>query len=80
MPVDPAGTTPGLPQGVADMPKIFMRCKQERKDDDGRVLWSCDSIEAYEVRMPSNAGFRMYRCVKCNHAHNVQMGGSFHIG
>lgn len=80
MPIDPAGTTPGLPPGAADLPKSFMRCKQSRTDSEGRVVWSCDSIEAYEMQVPGNAGFRMYRCVKCGHTHNVQMGGSFTIG
>lgn len=67
MPIDPAGTKPGLAP-VADEPKkVLMRCKRT----------GCDSIEAVEQEVAGTSGRHLYRCVKCHHPHSIQTGGTF---
>jgi hypothetical protein len=71
MPIDPAGTKPGLaPQAVA--PKVHnMRCKNKG---------NCDSMEVTEIVMPGGTGRHVYRCVKCNTTWGVVTGGSVDLG
>ncbi len=70
MPIDPAGTKPGLlPQPEA--PKIHnMRCKNT----------GCDSMQVTEMKIPGLAGRHVYRCVKCNTTWGVVTGGSVDLG
>jgi hypothetical protein len=70
MPVDHAGTKPGLtPQ--APEPKIHnMRCKNK----------NCDSMQVTEMVIPGMAGRHMYRCIKCNTTWGVVTGGSVDFG
>lgn len=71
MPIDPAGTTPGLSGQVAEEPKQHhMKCKNQ----------NCDSITVVEVNLPNNAGRHMYRCVKCHTSWGVLTGGSVDLG
>jgi hypothetical protein len=43
--------------------RVFMRCKNPK----------CESIEVVEIAYAP--GTRLYRCVKCNMHHPVQVGG-----
>lgn len=69
MPIDPAGTKPGLTPSEDEPKKVHMRCRRE----------ACDSILAVEVSSPDSPS-RLYRCVKCHHPSGVAMGGSFNFG
>lgn len=70
MPIDPAGTTPGLtPEPPPAPPKVNMRCKRP----------GCDSIEAIEMTAQASAGPRLYRCAKCNMIRGVTTGGHIEI-
>lgn len=69
MPIDPAGTKPGLTPAEDEPKKVFMRCKRA----------GCSSMEAVEVKVPGTTGSHLYRCVKCHHPQSVQTGGSFDI-
>lgn len=67
MPIDPAGTTPGLAAPLASAPPtVHIRCKRN----------GCDSINAIEVKHPgSPSGRRLYQCVKCRTSWGVNTGG-----
>lgn len=43
---------------------VFMKCKNP----------ACDSIEVVEIQY--SPGTRLYRCVKCNRPHPIQVGGN----
>jgi len=68
MPIDPAGTTPGLqPPQAEDPPKVHLKCKNA----------SCNSILAIEMKFAGQpGGRRMYQCVKCHLTWGVPVGGS----
>lgn len=70
MPIDPAGTKPGLaPQ--AEEPVVHnMKCKNK----------NCDSITVVEVQYPNSSGRRMYRCTKCHTSWGVPVGGAVDLG
>ena len=70
MPIDPAGTAPGLTKTEEEVPKIHMRCKSDK----------CDSILAVEVKVPGQpSGSRLYRCCKCNRTSMIPVGGSVEL-
>lgn len=67
MPIDPAGTKPGL-QPEAEKPKtVNIRCKRA----------GCDSIEAVLMTPPNAQGRHLYRCAKCNMTWGIAVGGVF---
>jgi transposase-like protein len=70
MPIDPAGTKPGLQPQAPEQKKLNIRCKNK----------SCDSIEVVEIQIPNNGGRHLYRCVKCNTTWGVVTGGSVDLG
>jgi hypothetical protein len=71
MPIDPAGTTPGLQPKTEEIPTINLRCKSYP---------SCDSLLAIEVKLPgAHPANRMYRCVKCQRTWGIAVGGSFNL-
>ncbi len=69
MPIDPAGTKPGLTPAAVEPKKHNMRCKNK----------DCPSIEVHEINagMP---GRHLYRCVKCHTTWGVVTGGSINLG
>lgn len=70
MPIDPAGTQPGLAAAPPEEPKtIHLRCKNQ----------GCDSILAIEMTEANAQGRHLYRCCKCSHIHGVMTGGSINI-
>lgn len=70
MPIDPAGTTPGLTPKAEEAPTVHIRCKNP----------SCDSINAIELKIPGmQGGSRLYQCVKCHRTHGVAVGGAFEL-
>lgn len=70
MPIDPAGTKPGLAPAAPEEPKtVNLRCK----------AIGCDSIKATEMTTPNAQGRHLYRCVKCNHVWGLATGGSFDL-
>lgn len=67
MPIDPAGTTPGLTPKKEEPAKVNMRCRNA----------NCDSIVAIEVKLEGQeGGHRMYQCCKCKQTRGVAVGGS----
>jgi hypothetical protein len=67
MPIDPAGTQPGLVGTSEETKPVHMRCKNP----------NCDSILAVEIKIPGSApGVRMYQCVQCKSTRGVNTGGS----
>lgn len=71
MPIDPAGTAPGLSSPASiDAPRVHMKCKRAE----------CDSILAIEVKHPGTVGgHRMYQCVKCKASWGITTGGPVHF-
>lgn len=68
MPIDPAGTTPGLSPSTEEPESLNMRCKS---------FPQCDSMLAIEMTHAGiPAGRRMYQCVKCKRSWGVPVGGS----
>lgn len=67
MPIDPAGTKPGLsPTTEPPVPTLHMKCKRPE----------CDSNIAIEVKIPTSAsGRRLYQCVKCKVSWGINTGG-----
>lgn len=71
MPIDPAGTTPGLAQPVPEKPKEHnMKCKNK----------NCDSITVIEVPVPQAPGRHLYQCTKCRTTWGVNTGGAIDLG
>ena len=69
MPIDPAGTKPGL-TAVAEPPKQFhLKCKRA----------GCTSILATELTAPNAQGRHLYRCVQCNMTWGLSTGGVFEM-
>jgi len=67
MPIDPAGTAPGITPKIDEPPVLNMRCKSPH----------CDSMTAIEMKhagLPS--GTRMYQCTKCKRSSGIPVGGS----
>jgi hypothetical protein len=71
MPIDPAGTTPGLAAPAnPETLTVHIRCKRSE----------CDSILAIEVKHPGTAGGRrLYQCAKCKTSWGVTTGGPVDI-
>lgn len=69
MPVDPAGTTPGLVPGAAPEERINMRCRRG----------GCDSMTAVIMNLPGPTRVNMYRCTECNHTWGLNVGGAFNV-
>ena len=70
MPIDPAGTVPGLKEKEEEPKKIHIRCKNPE----------CDSILAIEVKMPQQeGGRRLYQCCKCKKTWGIPVGGSVEL-
>lgn len=69
MPIDPAGTKPGLAPQEDGHRTVHMRCKRE----------GCGSITAIEVSKPESAN-RLYRCTQCHFPVGVATGGAFNLG
>jgi hypothetical protein len=68
MPVDPAGTSPGLSPTKEEPKKLNAKCRSG----------NCDSIQVYDVSVDGVPGKR-YQCVKCKHTWAVNPGGSFNV-
>jgi len=69
MPIDPTGTSPVPTPEAEEIPDLNMKCKRP----------GCDSITAQEIKIPGNttaSGRHMYRCKKCNHTWNTNLGGA----
>jgi len=70
MPIDPAGTVPGLKEKEEAPEQIHFRCKNP----------DCDSILAIEMKVPGQSpGSRLYQCCKCKRTWNVPVGGSVEL-
>lgn len=72
MPVDPAGTAPGLasPATGDALKTVHMKCRRPE----------CDSIVALDVPHPNSlSGRRMYQCVKCRTSWGASVGGALDI-
>lgn len=71
MPIDPAGTTPGVKPSVEEPKEVHLKCKTE----------TCDSILATEIKIAGQmAGSHMYRCVKCSRTWSIRTGGGVDLG
>jgi len=71
MPIDPAGTTPGLKK-IEEKPKeIHIRCKNPQ----------CDSILAIEIKVAGqeNSGHHLYQCCKCKRTWGIATGGAVNL-
>ena len=68
MPIDHAGTKPGLTPQEEAPNHINLRCKNV----------GCDSITAIELPSPG-PGLRMYQCVKCKMTRGVNVGGAIYL-
>lgn len=71
MPIDPAGTKPGLAAPTAPQPTtVHIKCKRP----------GCPSIQAIEMTPPNNSqGRHLYRCAQCNTTWGVATGGTFNM-
>jgi hypothetical protein len=71
MPIDPAGTTPGIVSENQEPETISVKCPRG----------GCDSQAAVEIKVaaPEYVGRRMYRCVKCGHTWGLAVGGQLNI-
>lgn len=66
MPIDPAGTAPGLPVPTPPQPKQHhMKCRRD----------GCDSVLAIEITPPGMSN-HLYQCVTCKTTLGVTTGGS----
>ena len=71
MPIDPAGTTPGVIPETKDPDEVHIKCKSD----------GCDSIRAIEVKHAGQApGTHMYRCIQCNRTWGIRTGGGIDLG
>ncbi len=69
MPVDPAGTTPGLQPDTPPKQLVNLKCRNT----------NCDSIEAEIIKIPGQESQRLYRCTKCSHTWGINVGGSVNL-
>jgi hypothetical protein len=70
MPIDPAGTAPGLTPKTEEPPKVHIRCKNP----------TCSSILAIELKLEGmSPGHRLYQCCVCKRTHGVSLGGAFEL-
>lgn len=69
MPIDPAGTTPGLAPGAKPQETVNMKCRRD----------PCPSITAVVVKIPGHENVRMYRCVTCSHQWGLNVGGNINL-
>ena len=69
MPIDPAGTKPGLKPKVDEPKHIHLKCKSD----------TCDSILAFEMDIPGQTGAHTYQCVKCHRTWGIRTGGGIDI-
>lgn len=70
MPINPAGTKPGLAPKANEPPKLAMKCRNE----------ACDSMYVIEIAPHGSAGHRrLYQCVKCRRTFGVGTGGNIDI-
>lgn len=69
MPIDPAGTTPGLTPGAKPDETVHIKCRSGR----------CESITAVIVKIPGQESQRLYRCTACNHTWGLNVGGSVNL-
>jgi hypothetical protein len=70
MPIDSAGTAPGLTPKQEVAPKIHMRCKNP----------DCDSIVAIELKLTGqDSGHRLYQCCKCKVTRGIAVGGGINL-
>jgi hypothetical protein len=70
MPIDPAGTIPGLKEKSKEIPTVHVRCRNS----------GCDSILAIEIEIPGQkGGSHLYQCCKCKRTWGVAMGGSVEL-
>lgn len=69
MPIDYAGTKPGLPAPLPEEPQyLHMRCK--RGD-------ACGSMRAVEITPPGlPGGAHIYQCVDCKTSWGIATGGA----
>lgn len=67
MPIDPAGTTPGIVKQEQTPAPVHMRCKNG----------NCDSMLAVEIDVPGqqSPGHRMYQCCQCKRTSGIPVGG-----
>jgi hypothetical protein len=70
MPIDATGTKPGLQPQAQEPQRHNMRCRNK----------GCDSMEVFEIPMPSNTGRHVYQCVKCHTTWGVTTGGCVDLG
>lgn len=70
MPINPAGTKPGLVPKVEEQPRLNMRCKNK----------NCTSMQVTEMKIPGMVGRHVYRCVECNTTWGVVTGGAVDLG
>jgi hypothetical protein len=71
MPIDPAGTAPGLVKAPPEEPILSLKCRSGK----------CESMQAVEVKIggPEHAGIRLYRCIECGYTWGVNLGGHLAI-
>lgn len=69
MPIDPAGTTPGLAPGAKPDETVHLKCRRE----------GCDSMTSVIVKIPGQEAQRMYRCTTCNHTWGLNVGGPVNL-
>jgi len=67
MPIDPAGTTPGVIPEKKEPEKVSMRCRQP----------NCDSMWHEKIEIESVPGDHLFRCCKCGNTFRINVGGKF---
>lgn len=69
MPIDPAGTAPGLAPDNKPDDVVHMKCRRE----------GCDSMTATIMKIPGQETVRRYICTACKHSWGLNMGGPINI-
>ncbi len=69
MPIDPAGTAPGLAPGTKPDEVVHMKCRRG----------GCESMTAAIMKIPGQESVRMYRCTGCNHTWGINIGGPVNL-
>jgi len=71
MPIDHAGTKPGLTPQEEEPEQFNMRCKSYPE---------CDSMLVIEMKHPGiPPGSRMYQCCKCKRTFGMAVGGAVEL-